>query len=481
MKINKIHAIIGSLLVFVTFSCKTDTSKIFFEVSVHDSIYTKPVSGKLLFLFSKDTNATLIWGPNPFNPKPFYRIDVDNWDTKKPLLVEDFPNFWLLPIDSLKGKYAIQVILDVDTLQRNYLAKGNYYSAKEIINIDPNKLNSYHININKPSPYWEFNESELITEEQYQSSYLSDFWNTPMYIKAGIVLPTSYFKHPEKKYPVVFVFPGFASDHATVSNGKGQINRYGMNTFGNEKIFVFCNGEFWNGYHHYADSENNGPWGKAFTEEFIPYIESKYRTISNKRYLMGQSSGAWTSIWLQVNYPDLFDGAFAASPDPIDFRATGNNIYRNNANFYSSDNKNTNDVLFIKQFALMEQTINEYDQFKTWESTYGKKDKSGHYYQLFDRETGAINPKVAEQWKKYDISLIIKAKPSYYQEKLEGKLHIFVSNDDDYGLGESVRLFKKVADSLEIKTDIQFFDGLGHNVWTDELRSSIHNIIDNSQ
>jgi hypothetical protein len=476
--------LIFALLINISCSLKK-TSPIQFEVSVADSLFDNPINGKALILFHRDTSATLVWGPNPFNPQPFYRFDFKNWDPKEALVIDKFNNWWDKPIDSLNGIYAMQIVIDIDTLERGYFAQGNTYSSKQIININPKDEINIKVNIEHPIPTWTFNESEFIKEEQFQSHALSNFWKYPVRIKAGVVLPESYYSSPNKKYQVVYIFPGFAGHHASISQGDYNIIRYGVNTIGEEKIFVYCNGEFHQGYHHFADSENNGPWGKAFTEEFIQYIEDKYRVIkgSDSRFLMGQSSGAWTSIWLQVNYPELFAGAFACSPDPIDFRATGNNIYRHNANFYYPEilDSSADNSEFNKQMALMEKTIDEYGQFKTWESTFSKKNNNGHHFQLFDRETGKINPIVAEQWKKYDISLIVQSNPEKYRKLLKNKLHIFVSNDDDYGLDESIRLFKNSTDSLQIKVDIQFFEELGHNIWTDDLRKYIHMIIDSKK
>lgn len=482
---HKTHIFIALILLSLTIACNIQNdSRIKIEVSVVDSLYDNPISGKILILFHKDTSATLVWGPNPFNPQPFYRFDFENWDTKEALIIDEFNNWWDKPIDSLNGTYAMQIIIDIDTLERGYFAEGNNYSSKKIIDIDPTSNSIIDVKIEHPIPTWTFNESELIKEEQFKSNALSDFWGSPVKIKAGVVLPESYYYEPNKKYKVVYIFPGFGGNHAAISQGDYHINRYGVNTTGEEKIFVYCNGEFHQGYHHFADSENNGPWGRAFTEEFIQHIENKYRVIkgSDSRFLMGQSSGAWTSIWLQVNYPELFAGAFACSPDPIDFRATGNNIYRNNANFYNSekiDSISQKDEEIPRRMAFMEETLNEYGQFKTWESTYSNKNENGNHYQLFDRKTGKINPEVAEQWKKYDISLIIQSDPAKFKNLLKNKLYIFVSSDDDYGLDKSIRLFKGITDSLAIETDIQFMDGLGHNVWTDDLRKYIHGIIDN--
>ena len=76
------------------------------------------------------------------------------------------------------------------------------------------------------------------------------------------------------------------------------------------------------GHHTFADSDNNGPYGKSLIEELIPHIESKFRAIGKPgaRFVTGHSSGGWSSLWLQVTYPDFFGGTWSTAPDSVDFR-----------------------------------------------------------------------------------------------------------------------------------------------------------------
>tara|TARA_R110002124_G_scaffold121037_4_gene279344 strand:+ start:795 stop:1076 length:282 start_codon:yes stop_codon:yes gene_type:complete len=70
-----------------------------------------------------------------------------------------------------------------------------------------------------------------------------------------------------------------------------------------------------------VDSENNGPGGKALTEELIPEIEKLvyYNPDSKMRFVTGKSTGGWVCLGLQLFYPEFFDGAWSYSPDPIEF------------------------------------------------------------------------------------------------------------------------------------------------------------------
>ena len=76
-------------------------------------------------------------------------------------------------------------------------------------------------------------------------------------------------------------------------------------------------------------SAKNGPRGAALIKELIPEIDKRYRTVdaSTARFVTGHSSGGWSSLWLQVNYPETFGGVWSTAPDPVDFRDYRRSIY----------------------------------------------------------------------------------------------------------------------------------------------------------
>jgi len=454
------------------------------KVKINDALYKGNVSGKLIFLFDSDTSAQLKYGLNHYKPQPVFTYDIENWNPSDTIFIKQFDNKWFNNYSELDGEHTYIVFFDQDTIQRSsIIAKGNGYSNQKKSIFRKDLHDPILFEINKTYSGWVFSETDNIKEIKLRSPILSEFWGYDIFIESAIVFPKNYGKN-NKRYPVVYIFPGFGSSHASITYGTGQIDRYGINKVGQDKIFVFMKAEFFQGYHHFADSENNGPWGSSFTEEFIPYIEEKYSSLiqTNERYLIGQSSGAWTTIWLQVNYPELFNAAFAGSPDPIDFRAHAFNIYERNSNFYYPINADSIAIESGNKNRLMvelEDVIGEFGQVRTWEATFSPKNEDGTIALLFDRSSGNINPEIANHWSNYDISRKINANPQKYKEVLSGKLHIFVSNDDPYGLDKSVKYFDKVLVYNQIVADIQYFDGLGHNVWTDELRTLIHEVIDN--
>ena len=74
------------------------------------------------------------------------------------------------------------------------------------------------------------------------------------------------------------------------------------------------------GHSVFCDSDSIGPWGHALVYELIPALEEKFGGAgAEQRYATGVSSGGWSSLWLQVTYPQEFAGCWSHVPDPIDF------------------------------------------------------------------------------------------------------------------------------------------------------------------
>ena len=94
-----------------------------------------------------------------------------------------------------------------------------------------------------------------------------------------------------------------------------------------------------------VNSANLGPYGDAITYELVPYIEKQFRGIGKgwARFMYGGSTGGWEALAAQIFYPDEYNGAWGACPDPIDFRAyTVVNIYEHKNAYYADTKWKTN-------------------------------------------------------------------------------------------------------------------------------------------
>ncbi len=462
-----------------------------FKIDIDTSKYIKSESnfrGRLFVLMNSDTTQLALYWPNFENPQPAFAIDIKDFKPGTPAIINYKAAKWMHAIDDIEGYYSVSILLDRDTILNNILAPGNLVSDKQIIKIEKGKEQTFEFTIKYQIYPYPFNETEFIKEIQVESKQLSDFYRYPIKISGAIILPETYYEDTTKAYPVVYVFPGWGGSRFDIVMGDYNQKRYGMEGFGEEKIFVFMDQQCRYGYHVFANSENNGPRGDSFIQEFIPIVEKKYRT-DGYRFLMGQSSGGWAALWLQINYPNTFMGAWAASPDPIDFRSFENmgNIYENTTNVFNkidgtpkaSSRKKGKPGISIRDRVLMETLYGEGQQIGSYESVFSPKGKDGKPMQVFNRETGNVDTRVSKHWKEYDLRHIIGNANEDLLRSLSNKIHIYVANDDDYFLDLGVKGFKEVTDSLNFKVDIQFYKERGHNVWDDSLRHKIHSQIDN--
>ncbi len=472
-------------LLFVTTSFSQGTE---FQLRYTNEVSGKPISGRVLLLLSEDTLIDPDI-PNPFQPFITFGMDFKNWKTGEELILTGGnTDSYLSSIENLNGDYSLRAVIDTDTASCLLLKDGMFYSDKINFNTIPGKLNIINVKVNNVLSGMGFKESEFIKLLKLQSDLLSEFYNTPTYIEAAVILPDSYYNDSSRYYPVVFVFPGWGTTHIAPSRNDFQQKRYGLKGYGEEKIFVVLNQDCRFGYHVFADSDNNGPRAKSFITEFIPYLEKEYRVAKNPngRFLTGQSSGAWAALWLQVNYPDEFGMTWAGSPDPVDFRDfAGHNLYSEDANlFYDSEGNLTSSIrsseIFFtnKQWSDMETVLGEGGQYQSFEAVFGKRDKNNKPEQIFNRNTGEINKEALEHWKNYDLNLFIQKNAEELKNKLADKLNIIVSENDDFYLDGSVRLFKETLDSLGFKANIKFLKDAGHNTWNEESRTEMHNRMD---
>ena len=467
--------------------------------SFTDEISKTPINGRIIVGFQKDLKKS-IDNPNLFDPQPTFAFDVHNWKPGESIVMDRSNAIsWQGDLDSLTGWYGVQALLKTSKNSRPlsemiFQAKNTAITIKNIVYIEKgNMCRPLDLIFTfLPDPP-KFKETEFIKETCIKSELLSRFYGEKDSILAAVILPQSYFKEKDRQYPTVYVFGGWG---ASIFSGLNfQQKRYGMGGFGDEKIFVFVNHECRSGYHVFCSSETNGPREESFFQELIPCIEKEYRVHKNpqSRFLMGQSSGAWAGLWLLINYPDQFGGAYVASPDPVDFTEfIGTNIYEKNANMYFNSRGepesfknfiiNSKDSsakgLLIKDFVGIDRIAGWGEQMYSFDATFSKRGSDGEPQHLFDWKTGVVNPEVAASWKSHDLSKVISKFDRKKKQLLHDKIHIYVAEDDLFKTNLPVKAFLKTLTQMGLVADIRFFPSGGHDVWTDELRKLIHDDMD---
>lgn len=431
--------------------------------------------------------------PDPFDPSPTFIKDVRSWDNSTVQVLDAGDKGYPVSPGQLKtGWYKFSAVIDVNTTERsNTAVAGNFYARKDVlVEVRQGTTNEVHLLVNSLFTERVFKETELIRELSFKSRMLSRFHKMDVFIKAAVVLPASYRADTLKKYPVVFIIPGWGGTQFDVLQ-KFAAERFGIGS-GKEKIYVYLNPETQTPYglHAFVDSRVNGPWGKALVTELKPWLAAKFRinTDPSQHFVVGQSSGGYAALWLQLNYPGDFGACWAVSPDPVDFsNFTGINLYEKNANmYYDSAGKERpffiwqgKPVSTLKRFLEFERFLGDGGQQQSFEAEFGIMDIDGRPRELYDRKTGVVNPAVVDQWKRYDLGLYIQQHWKRIRKKLTGKIHVFAGADDNFDLQYAVEAFGKKARSVHAGVVAELVPGANHwTIWKKEFSARMQSMLD---
>ncbi len=362
------------------------------------------------------------------------------------------------------GDYQFMALLDVN---HSYSGKGQdegdlYSDVIAVKGLNPASAEPLTLRLTKVTPSRvKPVDTENVKLVEFESPLLSKFWGRSIFVEAGVVLPPKYDPASDRRYPTVYHVHGFGGSHWNAWQAGPKIVKSIEEGKSAEMVHVFLNASFATGHHVFADSVNNGPWGQAVTQEFIPFLEQKYKLIAktHARFLTGHSSGGWSTLWLEVTYPDVFGGTWSTAPDPVDLtKFTGidatpgstQNAYR------TKDGKpinlvrmNGKEIATMEEFAKQEEVTGEYGgQIASFEWVWSPRGPDGRPMKLFDRATGEQNPEVQKAWQRYDIRRIVTDNWATLGPKLLGKVHIVVGSEDTFHLEEPTMI---LCDYLKTK------------------------------
>lgn len=431
-----------------------------FSASYSSDVFDEPFTGNVIVYMSKENKAPKNAAIG-FDVFPCFSVAVENVQAGQAIIIDDDAISYPTTLSNIeRGLYYVQIVWDRNLGGRSIAqSPGNLYNNAEIVNITKTTNETFQIIANQIiSPTPPFEESEFIKEIKAPSSLLSKFHSKPMTVDAGVVLPKEYEEDPNRSFPVLFVVSGYGGDYHKLSG----LNFPSDSLNDMPIIQVYLDGNCSLGHSVYANSDNNGPWGDALTTEFIPYLEKQYR-CNGARLLTGHSSGGWTVLWLQTQYPKVFDGCWSSAPDPVDFRNfTSINLYEDKNMFYDV-NGSLKSVATVggfipwtsmKRIYQMENIVYRGEQMHSFNAVFSKRGSDGLPLEICNNETGEINQTVFEHWKKYDIGLYLRNNWDGIKSELDGKIRISVGNQDNFHLNKPVHLLE--AQMKELNSSFQF-------------------------
>lgn len=411
--------------------------------------------------------------------KPGQTIEVDPEAKAYPA------NFSKLP----RGDYSAMAVLDTNhDYAYSGLSGGDLRSPVKQIGHLPASQGTIRLELDTVVRNPKIEAPDSVDVIHFISPALSAFWGRPIEMNAAVVLPPSYKSNSDRRYPTMYWTHGFGATFPMIVERQARSFVDGMASGAlPEMIYVLLAEDCPGGTHEFADSVNNGPWGKALTEELIPYLEQTYRMDAKPsgRLLNGHSSGGWAVLWLQVAYPEFFGGTWPTAPDPADFHSfTGPDLLSNPAeNFYRKPDGSPwmlvriqgKDRVSLEDFARQEAVLGSYGgQAASFEWVFSPRGKDGAPEPLFDRQDGKINPDVAKAWEKYDIATIIRNNAEHLRPLLQDKIHLTVGTIDTFHLDEPARLLQKTMQDAGIRAKFTYLEGRDHmNLYQEGLMEKI--------
>jgi S-formylglutathione hydrolase FrmB len=486
-RVTRSHILLGLAIYFLTAAVPNAVAQqsLDFQLTYDKKVASGPFTGRVYILLSKQVTTQLPSGPNWFRPEPFFAKDVKGWQPGEPIMFASEALSFPAPLAGLdKGTYSVLAVMDFNRGDISFAtAEGNGYSKPIRLALDPATSGIVKLDIDQVYHARPFQESNRVKLVDIESDLLSKSHGRTVRMRAGVILPKSFAQGASKRYPVIYMIPGFGGTHTFAQyavRGSDPTEVSGV-----EMLYVVLDPSCTWGHHVFADSASNGPRGQALVQELIPHIEKTYRGIGvpGTRFVTGHSSGGWSSLWLQVTYPDFFGGVWSTAPDPVDFRDFQRiNVYKPGTNMFVDDagqhrpiaRNAGKPILWYKPFSDMEVIMGHGGQLQSFEAVFGSRGPDGKPKQLWNRVTGAIDAQVARSWENYDIRLVLERNWQKLGPKLAGKLHVYMGLEDTFYLEGATILLKESLAKLGSDAVVEIFQGKDHSTLMGlELRQRI--------
>ena len=391
--------------------------------------------------------------------------------------------------------HTVKLPMDEGEGQHWNTKPGNFYSIPERVHIDPASRNTIQIRLSTVVlPIEPPKDTEWVKHIKIQSQALTKFWGRPMYLGAIVVLPEGWAAHPNAHYPLLVNHGHFPHDFSgfrttppdatltgyVLERAQTQYKFYQDWTTGKLPRMLLLLVQHANPYYddsYAVDSTNVGPYGEAINRELIPQIEKQFRGIGQgwARAIYGGSTGGWETLATQIFYPDDYNGAWGACPDPVDFHAYQSvNIYEDQNAYWSigpfgriaQPEMRTPPGLILattegtNRWELALGTHGRSgEQWDIWQAVFSPAGPDGYPAEIWDQRTGVINKEVAAYWREhYDLTAILQRDWKTLGPKLEGKLHVMVGTADTFFLDHAVHLMQASLESTANPHYVPDFD-----------------------
>jgi hypothetical protein len=205
-----------------------------FEVTFPAARSVTALDGRLLLMLSTDSSTEPRFQVgDQEDTQLIFGIDVESWLPGKPRTVDArAPGYPVARLTDLPaGRYRVQALLNrYETFRRadGHVVKlppdrgegqqwnskpGNLYSAPRWITLDPRRPETFRVALAEEiPPVAPPADTKYVRHERIQSKLLSDFWGKLMYLGAHVLLPAGFDEHPDARYPLFIDHGHFPAD-----------------------------------------------------------------------------------------------------------------------------------------------------------------------------------------------------------------------------------------------------------------------------
>jgi len=387
------------------------------------------------------------------------------------------------PLAELRGAWRVQAVLDSDFTARGHLGPGNLVSEPTRIELDPTRVDEIRLELTRriegaapddelggggtgseprsePGPEQRAEPSPDVVWIQRRSALLSRHFGRDFDLRAGVVLPFGYHDlgFPRRMWPTIYVIGGFGATHLAAAASAAALSAPEARAAIPQAVWVFLDTETAWGHHGFCDSPTNGPVGRALVEEFVPFLEERFRLIAapEARIVTGHSSGGWTALHLALTYDATFGACFASAPDPVDFSAfQRTDLYRDASLFLTAAGDATPSyrtplgpgedrvLMTVRDEIATEHALDPSgrsgQQWAAWDAMWSPYDPSrGAPRRLCDPVTGAIDPVTVEHWSRADIARRFERDPARIAGLFATRIRLLCGTRDSFYLNEAV-------------------------------------------
>lgn len=249
-----------------------------------------------------------------------------------------------------------------------------------------------------------------------------------------VELPRSYAQAADRRYPVLYLFPGASGSHTGRLDGEHGVTSVAdeLSGEGIEAILVGVETRTTLGASYFADSPIHGAWA-GYPLEVVAEIDRRYRTQPQRerRGLLGKSTGGFNAALIGLRHSDTFGAWAASAPDPLDLRR-----------WLLGDDGTANPR--VLQWLRFEDAIGGPGQMASYAADWSPDPSAPRGFAWpIDLDSGRAKSEVLARWLAHSPAELIDHRDVLHalRHRLQDRIFINVADGDEFDLHPPAKAF----------------------------------------